>query len=115
VAREGTREEALAAFYVYESQVPRVSKEKLSSLRDIYGADERTCQYFILHSTADVFHAEVWKQQLQACFGSGSLVTDRALASAEAAARSLWEALDGIHSSRLQRRANRDERDDMDC
>ena len=33
VASEGTPEEALAAFYVYESQVPRVAKEKERGLR----------------------------------------------------------------------------------
>ena len=41
VASEGTPEEALAAFYAYESQVPRVAKEKARGLREMYGADER--------------------------------------------------------------------------
>src|SRR5947209_392150 len=35
VASEGTPEEALAAFYVYESQVPRVAKEKERGLREL--------------------------------------------------------------------------------
>src|SRR5712692_11497009 len=39
VAREGAPEEALAAFYAYESPVPRVSAEKARGLREIYGAD----------------------------------------------------------------------------
>ena len=47
VASEGTPEEALAAFYVYESQVPRVAKEKERGLREIYGADDKTCGYFV--------------------------------------------------------------------
>ena len=46
VASEGTPEEALAAFYAYESQVPRVAVEKARGLRKMYGADEKTCGYF---------------------------------------------------------------------
>src|ERR1700722_4865141 len=38
VASEGSAEEALAAFYAYESQVPRVAAEKDRGLRDLYGA-----------------------------------------------------------------------------
>ncbi len=58
VASEGTPEEALAAFYVYESQVPRVAKEKERGLREMYGADDKTCGYFALHTTADVLPLE---------------------------------------------------------
>src|SRR5580658_5821523 len=53
-ASEGTPEEALAAFYAYESQVPRVAQEKERGLRKMYGADEKTRGYFALHATADV-------------------------------------------------------------
>src|ERR1700690_3819952 len=48
VARTGTPAEALAAFYAYESQVPRVAAEKASGLRDRYGADDAACEYFTL-------------------------------------------------------------------
>jgi hypothetical protein len=44
VARDGMPEEALAAFYAYESQVPRVAQEKARGLLEIYGADDRTCR-----------------------------------------------------------------------
>src|SRR5271169_167062 len=67
VASEGTPEEALAAFYVYESQVPRVAKEKERGLREMYGADDKTCGYFALHATADIPHANVWREQLEKC------------------------------------------------
>lgn len=56
VASEGTPEEALAAFYAYESQVPRVAAEKARGLREMYAADDKTCEYFTLHSIADVHH-----------------------------------------------------------
>ena len=58
VASEGTPEEALAAFYAYESQVPRIAKEKERGLREMYGADDKTCGYFSLHATADVYHSQ---------------------------------------------------------
>src|SRR6266481_3051148 len=64
VASEGTPEEALAAFYAYESQIPRVAAEKARGLREMYGADDKTCGYFTLHSTADVYHSQIWRQQL---------------------------------------------------
>ena len=51
VAGEGTPEEALAAFYAYESQVPRLAQEKDRVLRELYGADEKTRGYFTLHAS----------------------------------------------------------------
>src|SRR5258705_4492396 len=50
VAEKGTPEEALAAFYAYESQVPRVAAEKDRGLRELYGADQHTTRYFTLHA-----------------------------------------------------------------
>ncbi len=61
VASEGTPEEVLAAFYAYESQVPRIAQEKGRGLREMYGADDKTCGYFSLHATADVYHSRVWR------------------------------------------------------
>src|SRR5262249_6658738 len=65
VARDGEVSEALAAFYDYESQVPRVAREKARGLREMYGADEKTCRYFTLHTTADVHHSQVWRELLE--------------------------------------------------
>src|SRR5271168_2351039 len=67
IASEGTPEEALTAFYVYESQVPRIAKEKERGLREMYKADDKTCGYFALHATADVYHSNVWRKQLENC------------------------------------------------
>jgi pyrroloquinoline-quinone synthase len=101
VASEGTPEEALAAFYAYESQVPRVAKEKARGLREMYGADEKTCGYFTLHTTADVHHSQVWRQQLARQVEQNPRATERALEAAETAAKSLWRALDGIEARRM--------------
>lgn len=105
IAGEGAPEEALAAFYVYESQVPRVAKEKARGLREMYGADEKTCGYFTLHATADVYHAQVWRQQLGARVEASPEAGERALAAGENAARTLWRALDGIERRRTTRAA----------
>jgi pyrroloquinoline-quinone synthase len=105
VAREGTSEEALAAFYAYESQVPRVAQEKMRGLREMYGADEKTCGYFTLHATADVFHSQVWKGQLAKRVEGNPVAAEKALNAVEAAAKALWNALDGIEARRLAKAA----------
>jgi pyrroloquinoline-quinone synthase len=100
VASEGTPEEALAAFYAYESQVPRVAQEKERGLRAIYGADDKSCGYFSLHATADIYHSRVWRNQLEKRIAAHPEAGDAALDAAESAARALWQALDGIEARR---------------
>jgi pyrroloquinoline-quinone synthase len=100
VASDGTPEEALAAFYAYESQVPRIAQEKERGLRDLYGADDKTCGYFALHATADVYHSNVWRNHLEARIVAHPEAADAALDAAENAARMLWQALDGIEARR---------------
>lgn len=101
VASEGSPEEALAAFYAYESQVPRVAKEKERGLREMYGAGDKTCGYFTLHATADVYHSRVWRQQLEKRIAASPDSAEAALDGAEKAAEMLWRALDGIAARRM--------------
>jgi pyrroloquinoline-quinone synthase len=105
VASEGEQEEALAAFYAYESQVPRVAEEKARGLQDRYGADEKTRGYFTLHTTADLGHSQLWRQQLEKCVESNPESAEKALAAGEHAAKALWRALDGIAARRTARAA----------
>jgi pyrroloquinoline-quinone synthase len=105
VAREGSPEETLAAFYAYESQVPRVAAEKARGLREMYAADEKTCSYFTLHIAADVYHSNVWRNQLERLVEDNPAAEQRALAAAENAAKALWSALDGIEAARTSRAA----------
>ena len=100
VSSDGAPEEALAAFYAYESQVPRVAKEKARGLKEMYGADERTTAYFTLHTTADVFHSNVWRQQLGKRVAAHPEMAEKALSAGENAAKALWHALDGIEARR---------------
>lgn len=100
VANEGSAEEALAAFYAYESQVPRIAQEKERGLREMYAADDKTCGYFMLHATADVHHSRVWRQQLEKRIAANPDAAAPALDAAENAAGMLWRALDGIEARR---------------
>ncbi len=102
VAGEGTPEEALAAIYAYESQVPRLAQEKDRVLRELYGADEKTRFYFTLHATADVVHAQVWREQLEKRVEANPETAEKALAAAEKAAKALWTVLDGFEARRLE-------------
>jgi pyrroloquinoline-quinone synthase len=101
VAGQGAPEEVLAAFYAYESQVPRVAKEKERGLREMYGADDKTCGYFTLHATADVYHSNVWRAQLEKRIVANPETSEAALDAAEKAAHKLWQALDGIEAARM--------------
>ncbi len=101
VASEGSPEDALAAFYAYESQVPRVAAEKERGLRAMYGADDKTCGYFALHATADVYHSRVWRKQLEKRIAAHPETAEAALDAAENTAHALWRALDGIEGRRM--------------
>jgi pyrroloquinoline-quinone synthase len=78
-----------------------VAQEKARGLRDKYGANEKTCGYFTLHATADVYHARVWQQQLEARLKANPEGAEKAVAAGEGAAKALWRALDGIEARRL--------------
>lgn len=100
LASEALPEQALAALYAYESQVPRIAVEKERGLRAMYGADDKTCGYFSLHAEADVHHARVWRTLLEKRTKKHPEAADAALDAAENTARMLWQALDGIDARR---------------
>ncbi len=95
-ASSANRAEVLATFYAYESQVPRVAKEKASGLRERYAADSKTCGYFTLHQFADVQHSAVWREELERELAAHPEQREAALNAAEDAAQKLWQALDGV-------------------
>jgi pyrroloquinoline-quinone synthase len=96
VASVATRAEVLATFYAYESQVPRVAREKARGLRERYAADSKTCGYFTLHQFADVQHSAVWREELERELNVHPEHREAALAAGEKAAQALWQALDGV-------------------
>src|ERR671930_1262238 len=58
-------EEAAAAMYAYEMQLPKISRSKIDGLKKFYGlSSEDVTRYFEIHEEADIRHAEVWRQIL---------------------------------------------------
>jgi pyrroloquinoline-quinone synthase len=91
----------LAAFYAYESQVPRLCGEKARALISNYSSDSRTCGFFVLHSYADTIQAQLWRSELMHVVANNSTLADAALEAAERAADWLWQALDASQGYRL--------------
>ena len=100
VSERGNTVEALAAFYAYESQIPRIADEKGSWLKNLYGADPKTCRYFSVHATADIEHANVWRHLINEEIGGQEEKAQQALDSIESTAQALWKVLDGIQEKR---------------
>ena len=92
---------ALAALYAYESRVPEISATKAEGLREHYAADAAATRYFTLHQIADVHHAQVWRDLIDAELAVNPAAAEPALAAAEVAAKALWSALDGVERQRL--------------
>jgi len=105
IAREGTPAAALAAFYAYESRVPAIAREKASGLKEHYGADNATARYFTLHQTADIHHANVWRELIARELEQNPEAEKEALMAIEQIAASLWGALDGVERGRQARRS----------
>ena len=60
-------EEAVAAMYAYEAELPKISRTKLDGLVKFYQLDSKDAlEYFQIHEEADVRHAQVWREILQA-------------------------------------------------
>ena len=59
-------EEAVAAMYAYEMELPKISRSKIDGLKKFYGMSSKDAtNYFEIHEEADVRHAQVWREILQ--------------------------------------------------
>lgn len=86
----------LGALYAYESQLPNIAKTKIKGLVERYGAgDARTLKFFEVHELADLEHADVCRELLDALAPA-----DRA--EAHGAACELADALLGFLDGRLR-------------
>lgn len=84
----------LGALYAYESQFPDVARAKIDGLIARYGiADEPTLRFFRVHEYADVEHAAVCRDLLDAL---GDADRAEAVAAGEALAGALWDFLSGV-------------------
>jgi pyrroloquinoline-quinone synthase len=88
-------EEAVAAMYAYEMELPKISRIKIDGLKKLYGMDsEDATKYFEIHEEADVRHAQVWREILQ------RIPSERHEATINAAIKSLQAQnmlLDSVH------------------
>jgi pyrroloquinoline-quinone synthase len=95
VVSQGTMPEAVAAFYVYEAQVPEIATEKISGLRRFYDITEpRALAYFGVHEEADVRHRAAWREWLDS---QKDTDTFGVLCAAERSLKALWGALDAVY------------------
>ena len=77
-------EEAVAAMYAYEAELPKVSSTKIDGLKRFYDMSSKEATgYFEIHEEADVRHAQVWREILQ------KIPEDRREAAFNAAVKSL--------------------------
>jgi pyrroloquinoline-quinone synthase len=60
--------------------------------------------YFTLHQTADVYHAQVWRDAIEVELTAHPEHAETALDTAEATAAALWETLSGIERERQRAR-----------
>jgi pyrroloquinoline-quinone synthase len=60
-----TFEEAVAAMYAYEMELPKISRSKIDGLKKFYNMDNADAtNYFEIHEEADVRHAQIWREIL---------------------------------------------------
>ena len=95
VSTQGSMTQAVAAFYVYEAQVPEIAAQKISGLRRFYGITEpNALAYFAVHEEADVRHRAAWRDWLAA---QDNVDTVGVLCAAERSLKALWGALDAVY------------------
>jgi pyrroloquinoline-quinone synthase len=95
VAAQGTVAQAIAAFYVYEAQVPEIATQKISGLRRFYDVnDPQALAYFAVHEEADLRHRAVWREWLT---NQKDLDEVAVLCAAERGLKALWGALDAVY------------------
>jgi pyrroloquinoline-quinone synthase len=95
LSEDCSKAQAVAAFYVYEAQVPEIATQKIAGLRKYYGVtDEPALRYFAVHEEADVRHRAAWRQWLgaQPASESGPIMV-----AAERTLKALWGALDAVY------------------
>jgi len=63
---ERSLEEAVAAMYAYEKELPKISRSKIDGLKKFYGVQSNEAtKYLEIHEEVDVRHSEVWKNILK--------------------------------------------------
>lgn len=88
--------EAVAALYVYESQVPEIATRKIEGLRCFYGvSDPQGLAYFAVHEEADRHHRAAWRGWLER---QDNQPSESLFETVDEAVQALWGALDAIYT-----------------
>jgi pyrroloquinoline-quinone synthase len=99
VCREASLEEAVAALYAYEAQVPEIATSKMDGLRRHYGVHSpEALAYFAVHEEADRLHRVAWRGWLEENVEVARLA-EKVAAATKAALQALWRALDDIQAA----------------
>ncbi|MFQ5940614.1 MAG: TenA family transcriptional regulator [Nitrososphaerales archaeon] len=60
-----TFENGIAAMYAYEAEIPKISRSKIDGLARFYNiTDDSATEYFRIHESVDIKHANVWRNML---------------------------------------------------
>jgi pyrroloquinoline-quinone synthase len=96
--RERPFEEAVAALYAYEAQVPEIAQTKMEGLRRHYGVHSAEgLEYFRVHEAVDRVHRAAWRGWLEE--RAETHAAEQVMRSAESVLDALWKSLDGIQEA----------------
>ena len=96
--REGSIAQGIAALYAYESQIPKVSEEKINGLVNFYGVgSEQGLEYFKVHIKADVEHSEA-ELKLITKYATDEETQQSVLKEVDATLDAYWNMLTGIRN-----------------
>jgi pyrroloquinoline-quinone synthase len=97
-------EQAAAAMYAYEKELPKISRSKINGLEKFYGiASSEALNYFTIHEEADVRHAKTWSQLLGEVSRKGEVL---ALEAATASLKAQNRILDCVQEKYVQNISN---------
>ena len=95
-SQKGSIAEGIAALYAYESQIPKVSAEKIRGLKKFYGVKtKKGLEYFEVHEKADVEHS-VAERKLIRKYARGAAEQKKVLKAVSATLNAYWDLLSGM-------------------
>ena len=97
--QKGSIAQGIAALYAYESQIPRVSEEKIRGLKKFYGVkSKKGLEYFEVHKKADVKHSAA-ERKLIAKYTRDAHERKRVLRVVASTLDAYWDLLSGMERS----------------
>jgi pyrroloquinoline-quinone synthase len=97
---ERSLEEAVAAMYAYEKELPKISRSKIDGLKKFYGVQSNEAtKYLEIHEEVDLRHSEVWKNILKTIPEEKQ---ERALNAAVSSLEAQNKLLDSVHKKYVE-------------